>query len=117
MRPFNDRAIHHLAVERYHAPPFPCCRVGGVNDALGMLHLQLGGRVQVVQQVNLARVDKRFAVKTQLFDMRGLFEETGFVIGIGIDGIERLDTCGAGRLKNGAARKQQFSAFRRTFGA
>ena len=37
-------------------------------DAAGVIHFFLGRCVEVVQQINLTRVDQRFAVKTHLFD-------------------------------------------------
>ncbi|CQC23649.1 Uncharacterised protein [Salmonella enterica subsp. enterica serovar Typhimurium str. DT104] len=49
--------------------------------------------------------------------MGGFLQETGFVVGVGIDGIEGLNAGGTRGLQNGAAGEQQFGAFRRAFGA
>ena len=64
----------------------------GFYDAAGVIHFFLGWCVEVVQQINLTRVDQRFAVKAQLFDVGGFLQESGFVVSVGIDGIERLNT-------------------------
>ncbi|MGQ7790657.1 hypothetical protein ACULNC_25955 [Shigella flexneri] len=40
-----------------------------------------------MQQINLTRVDQRFAVKAQLFDVGGFLQESGFVVSVGIYGI------------------------------
>ena len=69
--------------------------------------------IQVVQELDLARVDERLTVKTQLLDVCGFMQETRFVVGIGINGVERLNAGRACRLQNRAAGKQQFSPFRR----
>ena len=63
----------------------------GFHDQTRVRHFFLRRGIQVVQQVNLARVDQRFAVKTQLFDVGGFVQEARFVVGIGIDGIEGLN--------------------------
>ncbi len=68
-----------------------------------------------MQQINLTRVDQRFAVKAQLFDVGGFLQESGFVVSVGIDGIERLNTRRTRGLQNGAASEQQFSSFRGAF--
>ena len=65
-----------------------------------------------MQEFDLARVDERFAVKTQLLDVCGFVQETRFVVGIGIHGVERLNTGRTCSLQNRAAGKQQFSTFR-----
>ncbi|MNI49818.1 hypothetical protein D3C73_1044490 [compost metagenome] len=64
-----------------------------------MDHLFGGGCIQVVQQFNLPGVNQGFAVETELFDQRRLLQETGFVIGIGINRVERLNASRPSRLQ------------------
>ena len=75
-----------------HAEAFASGGFSGFYDAAGVIHFFLGRCVEVVQQINLTRVDQRFAVKAQLFDVGGFLQESGFVVSVGIDGIERLNT-------------------------
>lgn len=95
-----------------HAEAFASGGLSGFYDAAGVIHFFLSRCVEVVQQINLTRVDQRFAVKAQLFDVGGFLQESGFVISVGIDGIERLNTRRARGLQNGTACEQQFSSFR-----
>lgn len=97
---------------RNHAEAFASGGFSGFYDAAGVIHFFLGRCVEVVQQINLTRVDQRFAVKAQLFDVGGFLQESGFVVSVGIDGIERLNTRRTRGLQNGAASEQQFSSFR-----
>lgn len=88
----DNRTVHHLAVQGNHAEAFASGGFSGFYDAAGVIHFFLGRCVEVVQQINLTRVDQRFAVKAQLFDVGGFLQESGFVVSVGIDGIERLNT-------------------------
>ncbi len=87
----NREMSTHPAVQGNHAEAFASGGFSGFYDA-ARDPLLLGRRVEVVQQINLTRVDQRFAVKAQLFDVGGFLQESGFVVSVGIDGIERLNT-------------------------
>lgn len=51
-----------------------------------------------MQQFNLTRIDQRFAVETELFDVFRFVNKAFFVIGVGIDGVERRNTGCTGSL-------------------
>ena len=76
----DNRTVHHLAVQGNHAEAFASGGFSGFYDAAGVIHFFLGRCVEVVQQINLTRVDQRFAVKAQLFDESGLSDEALLVV-------------------------------------
>ena len=99
----DNRTVHHLAVQGNHAEAFASGGFSGFYDAAGVIHFFLGRCVEVVQQINLTRVDQRFAVKAQLFDVGGFLQESGFVISVGIDGIRTFSSRGDMSMGTAAA--------------
>lgn len=61
-----------------------------------------------MREFDLARVDERFAVKTQLLDVCGFVQETPLVVGIGIHGVERWTPAERAACKIEQQGKQQF---------
>ena len=65
-----------------------------------------------MQRLDLPRVDDGLAVEAELLDEHCLGEEALLVVDVGIDGVQRGDPGGAGRIQDHAPGKQQLDAVR-----
>ncbi len=101
----------------------PSCRSGkprrGLRERRLQRLLRRGGRdprfflgrcVEVVQQINLTRVDQRFAVKAQLFDVGGFLQESSFVVSVRNRRYRTPEYPQSARPAKWSSEQQQFSS-------
>ena len=78
----NDWRIAHFPVERHHAQPNARALFRRFNHPLGVVDFLLRWRLGIVEQVNLARINQRFAVEAHLADQFHFAQESSFVIDV-----------------------------------
>src|SRR6266581_2703576 len=90
-RPREVRGVHHLSPESEGVDAAPRVLLECDDELTGLVHERLRGRERVVDDGNLARMDRDLAGEPHRDAVVALAAQTREVRDVGVDGVERLD--------------------------